>query len=138
MERTSLLIALAAGLALAACAPEAKLRYAERSEAPVVVVGTPTLVAIAPDVWVLEDADHAVYYTRDRYWVLDHGRWFESSTYDAGWAPVENDSEVPGAVVSRNHRYYTQYRGEASAERRRPPTHASSIQARAAGSAPTP
>jgi hypothetical protein len=139
MQRSSLAIPLAAALALVACAPEAKIRYAERSsDAPIVVVGTPTLVAIAPDVWVLEDADHAVYYTRDRYWVLDRGQWFESFSFEAGWTPVDGTAAVPETVVNRNHGYYTQYHGEASAERRRPPTRASSIQARAASSAPTP
>jgi hypothetical protein len=109
-------------MAAAACAPEAKLRWDTRTT-PVVVAGAPTLVAIGPDVWVVRDADHPVYYVEGAYWAVHEKRCYRSFDYETGFSPVDEDA-VPRAIVDLNHAYYTQYHGEATALTRRPPVSA--------------
>jgi hypothetical protein len=90
------------------------------AEAPVVFVGTPTLVAIDSGVWVVRDADRPVYYVEDNYWVVRDGTWYRSRSYEGGWVMIEA-SVVPSVIVTRNHTTYVHYKGEATAQTRPAP-----------------
>lgn len=117
---TFALLAVAATTVVAsACAPEARLSYAEVQKAPLFVGGDSTLVAIDTGVWVVRDADHAVYFVDGAYWTIDAKKWFRSPRYDGGWEGVD-DAVVPRSIADRNHAYYTQYHGEATALTKRP------------------
>jgi hypothetical protein len=121
---TLVLLALtmtAGGLLASACAPEARIRYAEPPKELVFVGGDSTLVAIDTNVWVVRDADHPVYFVDGSYWTIDEKhKWFRSASYEAEWSAVDADV-VPHGIVNRNHGYYTQYHGEATALTMRPP-----------------
>ncbi len=97
------------------CQAHAKASMNAEAEAPVVFVGTPTLVAVGSGVWVVRDSERATYYVDDHYWVIREDTWYRSKSYDGGWAKVEA-SVVPTAVVSQNHAKYVKYQGEATAE----------------------
>jgi hypothetical protein len=89
--------------------------------APVVVLGTPTLVAIEDDVWVVRDTTRAVYFVDGWYWMPTNERgWLRSRSYEDGWVAID-DSAVPARIANRNHAYYALFHGEESARTRRPP-----------------
>jgi hypothetical protein len=113
------LVGASAGFS-AGCVAQAQVSGTAEAEAPVAFVGTPTLVAVDSDVWVVSDADYATYYVDDYYWVYRDGSWYRSRAYDGGWVTIEV-SVVPAVIVSRNHRAYVHYHGEATARTRPAP-----------------
>ncbi|HEU0033202.1 MAG TPA: hypothetical protein VFQ53_21365 [Kofleriaceae bacterium] len=66
--------------ALAACAGATDVRYGGG-----VVVRSPDLVTIEPDVYVVADADEPIFYTDNYYWLYRDGGWYRSNTYRGGW-----------------------------------------------------
>jgi hypothetical protein len=119
LVRVLALVGAAAGFN-AGCAAEAQVSGSAQAEAPVVFVGTPTLVAIDSEVWVVRDADYATYYVDDYYWVYRDGRWYRSHDYGGGWVLIEV-SVVPVVIVSRNHTTYVHFHGDATARTRSAP-----------------
>jgi hypothetical protein len=101
----------------AGCVAHAEAGGGVEAQAPVVFVGTPTLVAIDDGIWVVRDSDYPVYYVDDDYWVYRDNVWYRSHTYDGGWLVVEV-SVVPGLIVHRNHTMYVHYHGAATAQTR--------------------
>ncbi|HMI88662.1 MAG TPA: hypothetical protein VK550_31500 [Polyangiaceae bacterium] len=115
------IVVLGATTALGAgCVAHAQAGGYTDVDAPVVFTGEPTLVAIEPDVWVVRDYDHSVYYVDGNYWVNRRDRWYRSPSYDSGWVVVE-PSVVPRTLVARDHSAYVHYRGAANAQTRKAP-----------------
>jgi hypothetical protein len=113
--RIGVLVFVGATAILTACAGEARVTGSARAEAaPVVIAGTPTLVAIDSTVWVVRDAERAVYYVDEYYWVHRDDTWYRSRSYDGGWTAVEANV-VPLTIVTRNHELYVRYHGEPKA-----------------------
>jgi hypothetical protein len=102
------------------CAAQAQVSGTAEVDAPVAFVGTPTLVAIDSNVWVVRDSDEPTYYVDDYYWVYRDGVWYRSPGYDGGWVRIEG-SVVPPTIVSRKHAMYVHYRGDATAQVRSAP-----------------
>jgi hypothetical protein len=120
-QRIGMLALVGATAALSVgCAAQAQVSGTAEAEAPVVFVGTPTLVAIDSNVWVVRDSDQPTYYVDDYYWVYRDGVWYRSPGYDGGWARVEV-SIVPATIVSRRHVTYVHYHGDATAQVRSAP-----------------
>jgi hypothetical protein len=119
LVRVLALVGAAAGFN-AGCAAEAQISGSAQAEAPVVFVGTPTLVAIDSEVWVVRDSDYATYYVDDYYWVYRDGRWYRSRDYGGGWVLIEV-SVVPAVIVSRNPTIYVHFHGDATARTRSAP-----------------
>lgn len=99
---------------------QAKANVGAEAEAPVVFTGTPTLVAVDSNVWVVRDAERPVYYVDDTYWVYRDGTWYRSRSYEGGWVVIEA-SAVPSSIATRNHATYVHYMGEATAQTRPAP-----------------
>jgi hypothetical protein len=104
----------------AGCVAHAEAAGGVEAQAPVVFVGTPTLVAIDEGVWVVRESDYPVYYYDDYYWVYRDNVWYRSHTYEGGWLVIEV-SIVPGVIVHRNHTLYVHYQGAATAQTRPAP-----------------
>ena len=104
----------------AGCAAHAHASGMAEAEAPVVFMEAPTLVATDANVWVVRNADHATYYVEDCYWVYRDGTWYKSRSYEHGWAVIEK-SDVPAAIVSRDHGMYVHFEGAANAQTRPAP-----------------
>jgi hypothetical protein len=119
LVRVLALVGVAAGFN-AGCAAQAQVSGSAEAEAPVVFVGTPTLVAVDSGVWVVSDADYATYYVDDYYWVYRDGRWYRSRDYGGGWVLIEV-SVVPVTIVSRNPTLYVHFHGDATARTRSAP-----------------
>ncbi len=116
----ALALAIGTGALGAGCVVHAQASGGAEATAPVVFVGTPTLVAIDGGVWVVRDSDYPVYYVDDSYWVIRDGVWYRSHAYDGGWLTVEV-SAVPTTIVTRSHATYVHYRGSATAQIRSAP-----------------
>ncbi len=104
----------------AGCAAHAQASGMAEAEAPVVFVGTPTLVVTDSNLWVVRDADRATYYVDEYYWVNRDGTWYRSRSYDGGWVVIEA-SAVPAAIATRNHDTDAHYHGDATAQTRPAP-----------------
>jgi hypothetical protein len=113
------LVGATAGLSVG-CAAQAQVSGSAEAEAPVVFVGTPTLIEVDSGIWVVRDSDQATYYVDDYYWVYRDGVWYRSRAYDGGWIVVEV-SIVPGTIVTRRHAMYVHYHGDARAQVRSAP-----------------
>jgi hypothetical protein len=113
------LVGATAGLSVG-CAAQAQISGSAEADAPVVFVGTPTLIEVDSGIWVVRDSDQATYYVDDYYWVYRDGVWYRSRAYDGGWIVVEV-SVVPGTIVTRRHAMYVHYHGDARAQVRSAP-----------------
>jgi hypothetical protein len=102
------------------CAAQAQVSGTAEAEAPVAFVGTPTLVAVDSNVWVVRDSDEPTYYVDDYYWVYRDGVWYRSAAYDGGWVRIEVGI-VPPTIVSRRHAMYVHFHGDATAQVRSAP-----------------
>lgn len=87
----------------------------------------PNLVAVGPDVYVVEDHAEPVFFTDGYYWRYDGGIWYRSSNHYNGWVVVRTHA-VPRVVVriDRPGRY-VHYRAHGNAHVRKgpPPPHGS-------------
>jgi hypothetical protein len=117
------------------CVAHAQASGSAEAEAPVVFVGTPTLVAIDGGIWVVRDSDRAVYYVDDQYWVIRDGTWYRSRSYESGWTVVEV-TVVPQSIVKRDHTTYVHYKGEATAQTKPAPRGTEVTSAQAAKNEP--
>jgi hypothetical protein len=84
-----------------------------------VVVDEPSVVYVAPGVWVVENHNAAVFYSDGYYWQRNGSVWYRSSYYDDGFIQV-NARIVPRGIYGvRNHRSYVRYRGRGDVRRAR-------------------
>jgi hypothetical protein len=67
---------------------------------------TPTLVAVGPGLWVVEDHDASVFYNDGYYWRNIDGVWYRSSIHTGAWVRV-NRRVIPRTIVrvDRPHAY---------------------------------
>src|SRR5262249_36202869 len=108
------LVLIGATALVAGCAAEGQATGRARADAPGVLPAAPTLVALDTSVWVVRDADRAVYYVQEHYWCYRDGDWYRSRSFDGGWKVVDSNV-VPETIVTRNHEMYIHYHGEAMA-----------------------
>jgi len=87
---------------------------------PAMLAPTPRLVAIAPDVWVLEDHASAVFYSDGLYWTYENGRWSRSRSHSGEYTQAEIVPDGLGKVRDPNK--YVRYRGQEEAIRRPAPS----------------
>ena len=81
---------------------------------PAVSERTPRLVAIAEDVWVIEDHGSAVFYSGGLYWMYHRGGWSRSTNYDKGFVPA---GEVPDVLRRvRDPHQFVRYRAKQGTE----------------------
>jgi len=81
----------------------------------------PTLVAIGPDLWVVENYERPIFYSDGYYWRYDNRTWYRSYRGDSAWVRVDY-GYVPHTVarIDRPHRY-VHYRAPRGYVRRTPP-----------------
>jgi hypothetical protein len=81
----------------------------------------PRLVAIGPDLWVIEDYDRPVFYSDGYYWLHSRGFWYRSSYHTGGWVQARPRA-LPRALyrIDRPTRY-VRYRARSNARVRRGP-----------------
>ena len=106
MRRLLILLALTTGavVAGAGCNGRGTVAYTASGG----YYSQPSLAYVAPGVYVVEDYGAPVFYSNNRYWRYDNGRWYRSRYYDRGytyWA------RPPRAVLSIDRPYaYVRYR----------------------------
>jgi hypothetical protein len=81
----------------------------------------PTLVALGPGIWVVENHREAVFYSDGHYWRWHNGVWYRSSSWSTGWVVVRVD--VLPVMVRRIDRpvHYVYYKAPPGAEVRKGP-----------------
>lgn len=90
---------------LAGCASHGEVEYAGG-----VQVASPELVEVSPGVMVIADANEPIFYSRGEYWLYRDGYWFQSNTYNRGFARVDFTA-VPNEVrVIDRPQLYVHYR----------------------------
>lgn len=94
----------------------------------VVITQPPSMVWVAPGIWVVEDYPYTVYYTDGFYWYLRGGIWYRSPRWDYSFARVA-PSRLPPRLRGLPHERYHRYHASPQARRfhpgrgDRPPSH---------------
>jgi hypothetical protein len=100
-------------------------RVVVRAPEPVIHVEPPTvrftapppLVAVAPSVQVVEDADDEVFFSAGWYWHCGaDGSWWRTRDYRGGWVAAPR-RVVPVAIVRMPRGHYRHYHAEMRHER---------------------
>lgn len=96
------------------CHARAHVVYVEEDPGDTEVVyvePAPTLVYVAPGVYVVRDSDVAVYYADGAYWYVSDGVWYQRTHYYDPWIVVHEHHHVPTYVYHCDHTTYVHYSG---------------------------
>lgn len=96
------------------CHARAHVVYVEEDPGDTEVVyvePAPTLVYVAPGVYVVRDSDVAVYYADGAYWYVSDGVWYQRTHYYDPWIVVHEHHHVPTYVYHCDHTAYVHYNG---------------------------
>ncbi len=85
----------------------------------VVTTSDPTLVEVAPGVWVIEDYNEPVFYADGFYWWYRSDGWYRSNHHTGGWVYIRS---APSVIVRIDRpRAYVNYRATAGVKVRSGP-----------------